>query len=212
VLTASGLPVNQVVQVALNSQSLLSASVVVVTPVLRGLFDTNPSLGNYVAPAVLAGFGSVSIQPIDTAGAAAYQAALSQDVQARIKLGEQLLNSGFISASATAQSELVAGDVDSRVLRMLQAVANQEPIDVLAFGDTGPGASQGVPFRGVQMAEFDANAGVSRSAYLRVMQQVLTAQTTFPAYQKAGPVPLPDGQNAIQITYAAPSPLGLLSP
>jgi hypothetical protein len=209
-LTAAGLPVSQQVQVGLNSQSLLSASIVVVTPELRGLFETTPSLGDYVAPAVLASFGSVSIQPIDSAGAGAYQAALNQDVQARIAMGEQLINSGYISASATAMSELEAGDVDSRVLLVLQALSTQEPIDILAFGDAGPGASQGIPFRGVQLAEFDANALVPRQQYLQVFQQVLAAQATFPPPQHAGPVPGADGQTVIQIEYAAPSPFGVL--
>jgi hypothetical protein len=210
-LAALGLPASQQVQIGPNSQSVLSAGIVVVTPVLQGLFDTNPSLGNYVAPTVLASFGGVSIQPVDSAGAAAYQAALSQDVQARIQVGEQLLNSGYISASGTAESELAAGEVDPRVLLALRALANQEPIDVLAFGDSGPGASQGVPFRGVQLAEFDPNALVSRQAYLQVIQQVLDAQATFPAYQKAGPETLSDGETVVQIEWAAPSPFGLLN-
>jgi len=211
-LTAAGFPADQEVQVTPNTQSLSNASLVVMTPELNNfLTEVNPSLGSYVAQVVLASFGGVSIQPIDSAGAVAYETALTQDVQARTQVGEQLLNSGFISASATAESELAAGDVDSRVLLVLQALANQEPIDVLAFGDAGPGASQGVPFRGVQLAEFDPNAGVSRQAYLQVIQQVLTAQTNFPAYQHAEPVTLADGQTAIQIQYAAPSPLGLLN-
>ncbi len=208
-LTAAGFPAAQQVQIQVNPESLANASVVVVDPAVRAYLSTNPSLANYVTPTVLASFGQVTIQVVDLDGAAAYETALSDDVQARIQLGEQLLNSGFISASATATSELQAGEVDSRLLLMLQALCNQEPIDILAFGDSGPGASQGVPFRGVQLAEFDANAEVSRSAYLQVMQQVLSAQATFPAYQKAGPT-VADGQTVIQVEYGVPSPLGLL--
>jgi hypothetical protein len=210
-LTAVGFPAAQQIQIQLNPETLANASVVVVTPAVRSYLSTNPSLGDYVTPAVLASFGQVTIQMVDLDGAAAYQTALSQDVQARIAMGEQLLNSGYISASATATSELEAGDVDSRVLLVLQALCYQEPIDVLGFGDAGPGASPGIPLRGVQLAEFDPNALVSRTAYLQVLQQVLNAQATFPAPQHAGVVPLGNGQNGVQIEYAAPSPFGLLT-
>jgi hypothetical protein len=210
-LTAAGMPASQQVLLGSASQSLSGASIVIVTPALRSLFETNPSLGNYVAPTILAGFGEVTIQAIDPDGAAAYETELSDDVQARIQAGEALVNSGFISASATAESELEAGDVDARLLLLLQALSNQEPIDVLTFAASGPSASPSVPYRGVQLAEFDPNAGVSRSEYLQVFQQVLNAAATFPAPWKAGPVTLPNGQTVVQIEYALPLQFGLLN-
>jgi hypothetical protein len=211
-LTAAGMPASQQVLLGSASQSLSGASIVIVTPALRSLFDTNPDLGNYVAPTIMASFGEVTIQMIDPDGAAAYETELSDDVQARIQAGEALMNSGFISASATATSELEAGDVDSRLLLLLQALSLQEPIDILTFADSGPGASQGVPYRGVQLAEFDPNAGVSRSDYLQVFQQVLTAQSSFPPYQKAEPVTLSTGETVVQIQYALPLEFGLINP
>jgi hypothetical protein len=213
-LTASGFPVAQEVQVGLNSQSLSDASVVVMTPELRVFFSSvNPSLGSYVAPAVLASFGEVSIQVIDQAGGAAYETALTQDVQARIQLGEQLMSSGQVSASPTAGTELTGGEVDSRLLLALQALANRQPIDVLAFTDSGPGASPDIPFRAVDLAVTDpAASGMPPSEYLGSLRQLLLAHANFPAYTKVGPVTLPDGQTAVQIEYAAPSPLGLLTP
>lgn len=212
-LTANGFPVAQEVQLGLNSQSLSNATLVVMTPALHTLFSTmNPSLGNDVAPEVLASFGQVSIQPVDPAGAGAYQTALSQDVQGRIKLGEQLLNSGLLSASATARSEIVAGDVDARLLLTLQSLVDQQPVDVLAFTDSGPGASPGIPFRQADLALTDPASGMSPSAYLQSMVRILKTHASFPAYDKVGPGMLPDGQRVAQIEYAAPSPLGLLAP
>lgn len=210
-LTAAGFPADQEVQVGINTQSLSDASLVVMTPELNTFFSAvNPGLGSEVAPVVLASFGQVSIEVIDPAGAGAYENELSQDVQARIQVGEQLLDSGQVTASPTAESELAAGDVDSRVLLALQALANQEPIDILDFGDSGPGASPGVPFRTVDLAEMDP--GVSAQGYLPTIASVLKAHATFPLYQHVGPVTLADGQTAIEIQYSAPSPLGLLSP
>jgi hypothetical protein len=210
-LTAAGFPAAQEVQIGLNSPSLSNASLVVVTPALRTLFETNPSVGYSVTSAVLASFGPVSIQVIDPAGTAAYQAALSADVQARIQVGEQLLNSGRVSASAAATRELAAGEVDSRLLLALRAVSYQQPIDIVGFNDSGPGASQGIPLRLVALAENDPAAGMSQQAYLHSIAQVLTAHATFPAYAKAGPGTLPDGQTVVEIQYASPGSLGLLT-
>jgi hypothetical protein len=209
-LTAAGLPAAQQVQLAVDSQSLSGAGIVVVTPALRTLFETNPTLGYYLAPTVLASFGGVTVQPTDSAGAAEYQAALRQDVQDRIKLGEQLLNSGQLIVTPAAQSELAAGDVDPRLLLALQSLADSQPINILGFTDSGPGASPGIPFRAVDLSTADPPDGMSQSAYLQGMVQILKTHATFPAYQKVSRVTLPDGQTAAQVQYAAPSPLGLL--
>lgn len=210
-LTASGFPAYQEVQIGVGSQSLANASMVVMTPELRRYFSViNPRLGKDVTPVTLASFGQVSIQAVDSAGAAAYQTALNQDVQERMQLGEQLLNSGRVSASPTAESELAAGQVDPRVLLALQALTDQQPIDVLGFADSGPGASPGVPFRVVALAGTDPASGLTARQYLQQMGQLLNAHADFPAYTKAEPVKV-DGQPAVQIEYAAPSPLGLLT-
>jgi hypothetical protein len=210
-LTASGFPAAQEVQLGLNSQSLSNATLVVMTPTLQMLFSTvNPSLGNEVTSAVLASFGQVSVQMIWQGGAAAYQTALSQDVQARIQLGEQLLNSGLLTVSPSAQSEIAAGEVDPRLLLALQSLVDQQPIDVLGFTDSGPGAGPGIPLRAVDLSTTDPNGGMSSSAYLQGVVQVLRTHATFPPYQKVSRVTMPDGQTAIQVQYAAPSPLGLL--
>jgi hypothetical protein len=181
-----------------------------VTPGLRMLFSTlNPSLGNEVTPQAVASFGQVSIHVIYPAGAAAYQAALSQDVQARIQLGEQLLNGGRVSASPGAESELTAGVVDSRLLLAIQALADQQPVHIVDFGGSG-GARPGAPFRGVQLAETDPSGALAPSVYLQSMIALLQAHATFPAFASGKQVTMPDGQTVVQVVYAAPSPLGLL--
>jgi hypothetical protein len=213
VLTAGGITGAQQVQVGLNSQSLSDASIAVVTPGLRTLFSTlDPSLGNEVIPVALASFGPVSVQEIYPAGAAAYQAALSQDVQLRIQVGEQLLNSGRVSASPGAQSELTAGDVDPRLLLAIQALANQQSVKIVDFGVPGAAAGPGAPFRGVQLAETDPSGGMAPSVYLQSMIALLQAHATFPPFLNGKQVTLGDGQTVVQVLYAAPTPLGLLAP
>jgi hypothetical protein len=195
-----------------TSKSLSNAGLVVVTPDVRTLITAiNPGLGADVAPTDLASFGSgsaqVSVQVVYPDGAAAYEAALSQNVQQRVKVGTQLLTTGTVSASAAAASDLAAGAVDPRLLLVIKAMASLEPVDVVGFADSGPGASAGVPFRQVALAETDPAASVAASAYLRAMLQLLQAHATFPAFTHVGHVTLPDGTKVVQAEYAAPSPV-----
>ena len=163
-----------------------------------------------MAPTDLASFGSgnaeVTVQVVYPAGAAAYEAALSANVQTRMKVGKQLLNTGKVSGSAAAESDLVAGAVDPRLLLVIEAIAHLEPVDVVGFTDAGPGASAGVPFRLMALAETDPAASVSASAYLQAMLNLLKAHATFPAFNHVGQV-VSHGQKVVQVEYAAPSPL-----
>jgi hypothetical protein len=212
-LTASGIPAAQQVQLAVNPQSLSGAGIIVLTPAVRTLLTTtNPGLVNYVTPPVLASFGQVTVHLVYPAGRAAYQTALSQDVQERIQLGTRLLNSGLVSASSAAESELTAGTVDPRLLLAIQALANQQPIDIVGFGDSGPVAGPGTPFRGVDLAETDISNAMSPTGYVQSMIALLKAHATFPAFASGRQVALPDGQTVVEVVYAAPSPLGLLAP
>ena len=212
VLTASGIPAAQQVQIQLNPQSLSSAGIVVVTPAVRNFFSNHPGLGADIAPAVLASFGPITVQPVDPAGGSAYQAALSQDLQARIQVGEQLLNSGDVTAAPVAETQLAAGDVDSRLLLAIQALAQQQAVYIVAFGDSGPGASAGIPFRAAELRETDPTGAMAPTAYVQSMITLLNAHATFPAFAQAKQVNLADGQTVAQIEYALPLQLGLLTP
>jgi hypothetical protein len=210
-LTAAGFPAGKEVQIGLNSQSFSGADVIVLTPQLRTfLKSVNSGLANEVAPAVLARFGLVSVQVIAPHGAAAYETALRQDVQARIQLGQQLLSSGRLTAAPTAGTELSSGHVDARVLLLLQALSDQQPIDVLAFTDSGPGASPGVPYRAVDLAISDPSAGMNSGQYFSSLHTMLLDHAHFPAYTSITPTTV-SGQTAAQIEYAAPAQLGMLS-
>jgi hypothetical protein len=209
-LTAAGFPASQQVQVQTNPQSVMTANIVVVDPLVSTYLNSHPALANYVTSTVLASFGQVSIQVVAPDGVAAYQTALSEDVQARIRLGQQLLDSGLLTASPAAEAALQDGDVDPSLLLMLQSLADQYPIDVIAFEDGGPVASPGAPYRAVGLAESDTASGLSQSQYVQWLAQTVNAHATFPAPLKDGPVTLPDGQAVAGIEYAAPSQLGQL--
>jgi hypothetical protein len=215
-LAAGGFPTGQQAQLAQNSQSLSGASLVAVTPRLRQLFAARPSFGTDVAPVVLASFGTgralVTIQPVDPAGGAAYQASFSKDVQDRIRVGQELLNSGKVVAAPKAKRALLAGDVDPRILLAIKALIQQlAGVKIASFGDSGPSVSPGVPFRAANFVATDLSAGETPQAYLQQMIAVLRAHASFPAIQHATPVTMANGLTAVGIMYFAPTPLGLVS-
>ena len=212
-LTTAGFPAAQEVQVGMTSQSLSNAQLVVLTPQLRRYFRAvNHRLGRDVAPPALASFGGISVHAIDQNGAAAYEGQLSQDLQARLQAGRQLLKSDRVTASPSAQTALATGQVDSRLLLALQALAAREPIDILAFDDSGPGASSGVPFREVDLAVAFPAARMSPQEYIGTLRPILQAHSNFPPYNRVAPTRMPDGQLAAQIEYGVPGSLGLLTP
>ncbi len=82
------------------------------------------------------------MQVVAPDGAAAYLAALRQDVAARKAAGAQLLVNKRIRVMGQARTQLAAGEVDDRLLIMLPALAAAHPIQILAFGDSGPGLAR----------------------------------------------------------------------
>jgi hypothetical protein len=209
-LRAAGLPASHEVRLGTNVQSLSSASIVVVTPALRVRFRTNQPPD--VAPVILAKYGSgsarITIQPVYPGGGLAYQAALRQQVQSRIRVGEQLLNSGSVLGSSTVRTELAAGQVDPRLLLVLQTLTSQHPVEIVSFSDAGPGASPGVPFRVAELATTDPTGSVSGQTYMKWLGSVLLPPSAaFPPITHKRLTTLQDGQRVARIQYAAPSPL-----
>jgi hypothetical protein len=180
---------------------------VVATPALRNQFGAR--LASVYAPVAIASFGSgparIDIRAVAADGTAAYDSALAADRSARIAAGGQLIDNRHITMSAAAQAVLRAGQVDPRLLTMLAALAAQQPLQIVAFGDPSPGASAAIPLRSVEIAP--ARAGGDAAAQLRTMLSFLQAQQV--PYLPMGAVLV--RQSALSVEYGAPSPLGLLS-
>lgn len=194
------------VQVGKDSTSLSNARLIVVTPELRTAFtSTNRSLGTDVAPVNLASWGSgsalVTVQVVDPNGAQDYVTAFNQAVQRRTNVGQHLASSGRVSGD---KSDLAAGAADPRLLVIIKDLAVLERVDVVGFADSGPGASAGVPFRTMYLAEKDPLGQIAAAAYLKVIKNLLQAHANFPAAQ-VSQVSL-GGQNVVRVHYAAPSP------
>jgi hypothetical protein len=200
-LQAQGVPAGRLVLLRPGSGDPLRANVVVASPSAgRRLTDT-------YAPALIAGFGSggsrIEVRTVESGGAAAYRAALRADLAARKAAGSQLLQNPHIQFTSTGAAQLRAGQIDSRLLATLAALSSRYQFRVTAFSDAAPGAQ--VPFRQVTISG-------GRTAGLAAALTMVRAQNPpyLPAH--AATVRLATGQTVLSIEFAAPSPLGLLTP
>jgi hypothetical protein len=206
-LQASGVAAGRLLVLGTSTSDPLGSDLVVATPALRSQFGAR--LASVYAPAVIASFGSgaarIDIRAVAADGTAAYDSAQAADRGARIAAGEELIGNHRIAMTAAAATVLRAGQVDPRLLAMLAALAAQQPLRILAFGDPSPGASAAIPLRSVELAP--ADAGTQAAARLRTMLSFLQAQQLpfLPATAMLVP------GSALSVEYAAPSPLGLLS-
>jgi hypothetical protein len=204
-LTAYGFPARGLLVLGPTSPDPVTAGVVVETATVRGLFGS--SLATAWAPAVLASFGSgparITIRVI------AYQTALSADLAARKAAGAALLKAQWITVPPPAAGQLAAGLVDRRLLLLLRDLSRHQPVTLVQFGNTGPGASAGVPLRFVDLAEDNPAARQSAAAYVRSLRAYLsTVNASFrPATMTT--VVLADGRPVLRVEVSAPSPLGV---
>lgn len=211
-LAGHGYPGQRLDELGRKAATPFSATIVVDTPALRRQFGT--SLAANWAPTVLAGFGlgadRVTVRVLAHSGAHAYMAALRADRRQRRAVGTSLLTSSQITTSQAARSALAAGNVDDRLLLVITALASQHPIDLLAFGRTWSGTSQGIPMRTAYLAEYDPAAYLTESVYVQAMMDLLRAQSPLYRPVHFGTVRLA-GRKVFSIWFPAPSPLGLIS-
>jgi hypothetical protein len=214
-LLAGGIPSGNLLKLGVSSPDPLGSDVVVATAAVRSQFGGR--LASVYAPGILASFGSgslrIDVRAIAPDGATAYETALAADLAARRVVGRQLLGNPRLKVSAAARTALWAGQVDPRLLTTLAALAATSPahtgsVQVSAFGDAGPGASQGMPLRSAQITgPFRADLGRLRGmvAFVRAQRPpYLPARALITTGAGGSPV--------LSIGFSAPSPAGLLQP
>jgi hypothetical protein len=207
-LRADGVPAADLLVLRPSGGDPLHSSVIVVTPAVAKMVGTKFLTAD--APAAIASFGSGSrqdsVRVIYPQGAAAYAAALRQDIADRKANESALLENPRVTAPAAARRQLQDGQVDSRLLFTLGQLASQWPLSIVAFGDRAPGASRGVPLRSADLAVPGDAVGQARqmSAYARQLQD-------FFASARIRAVRLANGQAVVQVEFAAPSPFGVLN-
>jgi hypothetical protein len=209
-LQSRGIPAANLLALGPAVADPLRADVVVATPAVRSQFGNR--LDNEYAPSVMAGFGSgaarVNVRVIAPDGASAYLAALSQDLAARKAAGAQLLATKRIEVTALAAAQLAAGQVDSRLLITLPALAAAHPVRIVAFGDPGPGASPDIPLSSADLSGSGRIAGMTDARYQSWLLAFLRAQR--PPFAGSTAILRPGGQPILRLEFSGPGPLGLL--
>ena len=212
-LQARGIPDGDLLELRMGTTDPFGSDLIVATAAVRSQFGGR--LSSIYAPAVIASFGSgnlrITIRVIAPYGPAAYRSALNADLLARKTSGAQLLRNPRIVTSPTASRQLAAGLVDSRLLSTMVGMATLQPVDIVAFGDSAPGAGAGSPLRSAELAATGGAARRGSSASLRSMLAFLRAQRTPYLAAHVEIVRHTGGQILLLIEFAAPSPLGLLN-
>jgi hypothetical protein len=193
-------PAGQLMLLPPTAPDPLGSEVVIATPAIQSQFGVR--LATVYAPEVLASFGSgpeqVVVRSMAPEGAAAFNAQLAKDRQARIGGGVQLLGNKNFHASASARSELLAGKVDPRLLVTLAQLADEKPIKLVAFDDSSPGEGSAVPLRGAEIGPAGSTDPSAIAAYW-------TGQQDFaPAGEKLENV---SGERVVAVWFDAPGPL-----
>jgi hypothetical protein len=213
-LRAHGIPSGRLLALRSSRTDPLRSKVIVATADVRSEFGRR--LAAVYAPAVIARFGSgslrIDIRATAQQGAAAYLSDLSADALTRKSSGSELVRSQLITTSAAARAQLIEGKVDWRLLYTIANLATMHRVSILAFSDSGPGASPGMPLRAADLAEAASRAGTADPAYVRSMVKILHAQGSpyVPAHIQT--VRLAGGRAALRIEFAAPSPVDMLTP
>jgi hypothetical protein len=191
----------------------LASDVVVATAAVRSDFGSR--LTSVYAPDVIASFGSgsgrIDVRVIAPRGAAAYESELKSDVALRKSSAAELMTNSKITASAAARRQMLAGQVDARLLVTITALAARHPIYLMSFNDSGPGASPAEPLRCVYLAGTRAVPHGIQPSYLHGLTAWLNAEPPPFRAAKAAVKKLPGGQFVLRIQYSAPSPLELLA-
>jgi hypothetical protein len=213
-LTADGFPSGNVRVLGQAAMYPVTSAVVVVTQAVRDLFGS--SFTTNIAPAVLATFGSadasITVRLIAPDGAAAYWTRIGADRSAAKHFGSDLVQTSGITTSAKAEQQLMAGEVDSRLLLAIASLASRHPIDILDFGNFGAGADPAIPLRFADLAGSDQAARAASPAYLRALRASLGAISTRFRPTSIVNVHLSSGQVILRIEFTAPTPFGLLGP
>lgn len=210
-LEAHGYPASNVRTLA-SSTALKRSGLVVVTPAARQLFGS--SLVTAWAPAALVVFGSgssaVSVRIVAPNGASTYQQEARTDQAQRATFGTALSKAPNTTVAGAAAQDLRTGRVDGRLMQAIADAAAGQPVDVVGFGNVGPGAEASVPLRYADLAVSHATGGMPVPAYVQAVRASMT-DAPGPTPDRTQLLTLPGGQQVLRVEFLAPSSFGSLN-
>jgi hypothetical protein len=203
VLMQQGVAADQLVVLPPGTSGAIDASIIVTAP------SVSSRIADEYAPALIASFGSgaarIEVRAVEPGGMAAYESALQADLAARKSAGSQLLRNWHIQFTPREAAQLRAGEVDSRLLATLAALASQYSFRVTAFGDASPGVR--ALYREATISPRSGDGAVELAGAEALVNE--QDPPFLPAHVAIGRAVA--DQATLSIEFAAPSPLGLLS-
>jgi hypothetical protein len=131
-----------------------SSDVIVSTAAVRE--ELGSRLTSVSAPVALTTFRSgsaqVAVRVVAADGSAAYLRCFRADATARRAAGALLPRNRDLRVSPAGRRELAAGQVDTRLLSAIGALATPYHVDITGFGAPAAGASTGVPLRSADIS------------------------------------------------------------
>jgi hypothetical protein len=211
VLQGKGIPAGRLLMLRPGNAGPLGSDVIVSTAAVRE--ELGSRLTSVYAPVALATFGSggsqVAVRVVAADGSAAYLRSLRADAAARRAAGALLLRNPDLRVSPAGRRELTAGQVDTRLLSAIGALATPYHLDITGFGAPAAGASPGVPLRSADISLTLPRRGRDAATVNSVKRFLLAQRAPFrPA--DVTTVRLASGQTVLHVEFTAPSPLGLL--
>ena len=212
-LEAAHIQANRLFMLGPSQQDPLGSEILLDTAALQAQFG--PRLESVYAPVSLAAFGSgaarVEVRFVVPNGAHTYLMELAGDVAARKAAGNEMLRNHAIHASPLASHQLIAGQVDTRLLVTLVTLAHSHPVDIISFGTGQAGASPGVPLRSAEIAGAPG-PGSTPAVSVQTLRSFIIAQQ--PPYRPSAIVAVKTAsrRTVLRVEYPAPSLLGLLGP
>jgi len=211
VLQGEGIPAGRPPVVGAGNAGLLGSAVIVSTAAVRE--ELGSRLTSVFAPVALATFGSgsahVAVRVVAVDGSAAYLRSFRADATARRAPAALLLRNRDLRVSPAGRRELAAGQVDTRLLSAIGALATPYHVDITGFGAPAAGAGPGVPLRSADISLTWPHRGRDAATLNSVKRFLLAQQAPFRSADVTT-VRLPSGRAVVHVEFTAPSPLGLL--
>jgi len=210
-LQTANIQANRLIMLGPSQPDPLGSEILLDTATLRAQFG--PRLEGVYAPVSLAAFGSgsarVEVRFVTPNSAHAYRAEVARDAAARKAAGTEMLRNHSIHASPLARHQLIAGQVDTRLLVTLVTLAHSYPVEIISFGTNQAGASRGVPLRSAEIAGAPG-PGSTPAASVQTLRSFINAQQ--PPYRPSAIVAVRTAtrRTVLRVEYPAPSLLGLL--
>jgi len=204
-LQSAGIPATQ--DAVLQGGSAIPAgAVLVATPTLRA--DLGAQLASRAAE-TLASFGTgreqVAVLMTVATTTAAFLSSAKRAYAASASAGRAVARNGNLHLSAASRRMLTSGQVDVRLVVLLQRLLAGQPVYVISFGDTGPGATWPAQLRSVTIGNIVRGSGNHKVSDLSAVLKLLHSQRA-PYQAGVQEVPTPSGMTLV-IQVQAPSPL-----